>query len=412
MVGGRADRGLSGGDRPAGDRGPARAGLRLQLLDESLQPVPVGRPGWIFAVGSFTGDLGRLLSDSRLEILARSESLVPVASAYDPEVEVESVLRSHLEILESAVTAWEDETGERHLVAHYATRAPASPSVTELNGYLKTRLPRALVPALFVHSPRLPVTAGGRIDRRALPSPADEGLRAVAPFVPPCRSREVQLKQIWEELFGFRPIGIRDDFFELGGHSLLAIRLMTRIRKELGRDLRLSALLHASTIEELALAIEQQDETQIWSPLVPLQSAGTRPPLFCIHALGGEVLSYVDLARFLGPDQPVYGLQARAWSPSELEDLSSLEEIAAEYITAIRSVQTSGPYRILGYSLGGVLALEMSRQLHTQGEEVCLLAILDTLMTGERGRLSTCRDPRRLGQLPSMYICREFASTR
>ncbi|HEY3569677.1 MAG TPA: condensation domain-containing protein, partial [Thermoanaerobaculia bacterium] len=400
---GRVEPFPEGMEGPLGVGRPA-AGVRLYLLNEDLQPVPAGRPGWIFAAGPmaqgsspglteqrlvpdrladapgsplfFTGDLGRLLPDGRLEILARPGSLGPVSAAYGPEVEVESALHGHPELLDGAVSAWEDEAGERHRVAHVVPRHPVFPTVTEVSGYLKTRLPREIVPALFVRS--------ARIDRQALSS-LNEGARAVAPFVPPCNPRELRLKQIWEDLFGFRPIGIKDDFFELGGHSLLVIRLMAQIREEFGRDLHLAELLKASTIEDLARALEEQDTARSWSPLVAIQPRGTRPPLFCIHALGGEVLCYVDLARYLGSDQPVYGLQARAWSGLDLEDPESIEAMAAEYVAALRAAQPAGPYQILGYSLGGVVALEMVRQLQEQGEEVRILAILDTLLTGEGG---------------------------
>jgi len=410
---GRVETGRPGEDSPLGIGRPA-AGVRLYLLSEDLQPVPAGRPGWIFAAGRiarqaltdprfvpdlladvpgsrafFTGDLGRLLSDCRLEILGHAESLLPVADFYRSDMEVESVLRGQPDLLDSAVSVWEDEAGESHLVAHVVPYHPAFPSVEELNGYLRARLPRAIVPTLFMKALRLPRTREGRIDRRALPSPRQEGQRAMAPYVPPCNALELRLKQIWEELFGFRPIGIQDDFFELGGHSLLAIRLIARIREELGRELPLTSMLRASTIENLAQAIEEQEEEPAWTPLVPIRTAGTKPPIFCIHALGGEVLTYTDLARFLGPDQPVYGLQSRAWSSLPLEDSASLEEMAAEYLAAIRSVQSAGPYRILGYSFGGVVALEMARQLNEQGETLSLLAILDTLITGEGANANT-----------------------
>jgi thioesterase domain-containing protein/acyl-coenzyme A synthetase/AMP-(fatty) acid ligase/acyl carrier protein len=388
-------------------------GVRLYLLNEDLQPVAADRPGWIFAAdriahgyaaqaertaerfvpdpftdapGSrlfFTGDLGRLLPGAQLEVLAHADSLIPVSAAYDARVEIESVLRGHPELLDSAVSPWVDEAGESHWAAHLVPRHPAFPSITEVSGYLKERLPRGIVPALFIKSARLPWKPDGRIDRRALAALGEEGKRAATPFIPPCNPLELRLKQIWEDLFGFRPIGIQDDFFELGGHSLLAIRLMTLIREEFGRDLHLTALLKASTIEDLAKALDEQETARSWSPLVPINQQGTRLPLFCVHALGGEVLCYVDLTRFLGTDQPVYGLQARAWSGLDLEDPESIEAIAAEYVAALRTVQPAGPYRILGYSLGGLVALEMARLLQSQGEELHLLAILDTLITGE-----------------------------
>jgi len=238
-----------------------------------------------------------------------------------------------------------------------------------------------MLPAHFIPLERLPLSPNGKIDRKALPAP--DMMRSEIGYVAPRNQTEEQLAAIWAEVLKLDRVGVHDNFFELGGHSLLAIRLIARIREELGKELHLTSLLRASTIEDLARAIEQQEQEPAWTPLVPIRTGGTKPPLFCIHPLGGETLTYVDLARFLGPDQPLYGLQARAWSTLPLEDCASLEEMAAEYLAAIRTVQPEGPYRILGYSFGGVVALEMGRQLHEQGETLHLLAILDTLITGE-----------------------------
>jgi thioesterase domain-containing protein len=185
------------------------------------------------------------------------------------------------------------------------------------------------------------------------------------------------LVQIWEDLLGIQSIGIRDNFFELGGHSMLAVQLLAALPAYGSRQLSLSGLLQAATVEKLAAALREQSQAQAWSPLVELQTGGPAPPFFCVHPLSGEVFSFRDLAAAMGGSQPFFGLQARIWE-DHLESHGSIEEMAKCYIDAIMSVQPSGPYALGGWSFGGLVALEMAQQLHAAGHEVGLLAILDT----------------------------------
>ncbi len=164
------------------------------------------------------------------------------------------------------------------------------------------------------------------------------------------------------------------------------MRMIDRIRSQLGRDLPLATLLRAGTVELLARAVRSHTGPTPWSPLVELQEGSrVRAPLFCIHAMGGEVLCYAELARYLGPDQPFYGLQARSWAEPDAEPPRSIEEMAASYLAAIRQVQPAGPYHLAGWSLGGIIALEMAQQLHAEGDSVALLAIFDTNLLARGG---------------------------
>ncbi|MBJ6766135.1 non-ribosomal peptide synthetase, partial [Myxococcaceae bacterium JPH2] len=185
---------------------------------------------------------------------------------------------------------------------------------------------------------------------------------------------ELALAAIWEELLDVRPVSLHDDFFQLGGHSLLAMRLVARIRERLGRSLPVVALFQSSTLEALAVRVKQVSETS--SPLVALHPSGTLRPFFCVHPVSGQAVPYLELARHLGSDQPFYALQ----SPG-LEDgatpLTTVEAMAERYIEALRAVQPSGPYRLGGWSLGGVIAFEMARQLTRLGEQVEQLVLID-----------------------------------
>jgi thioesterase domain-containing protein len=187
-------------------------------------------------------------------------------------------------------------------------------------------------------------------------------------------------------------VGVRDDFFALGGHSLSAVRLLARIEQVQGRQLPLAAFFRAPTVEQLARLL-RRDETPSATSLVAIRTGGatapsggiggesTRPPLFCVHPAGGNVLSFVPLADALGPDQPLYALQSRGLEGDE-EPLTRVEDMAARYLAEVRAAVPHGPYSLAGWSFGGLVAFEMARQLRRQGEEVALLALLDTRAPG------------------------------
>ena len=202
--------------------------------------------------------------------------------------------------------------------------------------------------------------------------------RSSSEYVPPVAMLEVQLTKIWEEVLGIQPIGIRDNFFEIGGHSLLAVHLFAQIEKMSGKNLPLATLFQAPTIEQQATLLYQEEWSESWSVVVPIQTNGDKPPFFGIHGAYGNVLFYYNLAHHLGQSQPVYGLQPQGLDGKQVPH-TRVEDMAAHYIQEIRKIQPEGPYFLGGYSMGGKVALEMAQQLRTQGQEVALLALFDTL---------------------------------
>jgi thioesterase domain-containing protein len=195
-------------------------------------------------------------------------------------------------------------------------------------------------------------------------------------FIAPKDTLELELTQMWERLLDVTPVGVTDSFFDLGGHSLLAVRLLAQIQKQFGRQLTLSFFFQEPTVHRLATALRQRGASLVWSHLVPIQPRGGRRPFFCVHSLGGDVLAYYSLARRLGSEQPFYGLQAP--QPSDVADqYTSIEDMASQYIEALRQIQTDGPYYLGGWSFGSVVAFEMAQQIKRCGEEVALLALFD-----------------------------------
>jgi thioesterase domain-containing protein/acyl carrier protein len=201
------------------------------------------------------------------------------------------------------------------------------------------------------------------------------------PYVPPRSSSEERLSSIWAGILSLDKVGVHDNFFDLGGHSLLAVRLFAEIEKHFNKKLPLATLFEASTIEQMANLLSQEQWSPSWSSLIAIQPHGSKPPFFCVHAHGGNVLNFNGLARHLGSDQPFYGLQAQGLDGREPKH-SSVEEMAAHYIKEIRDVQPNGPYFLGGYCFGGKVAFEMAHQLRAQSQEVALLAVIDAVAPG------------------------------
>ena len=179
-------------------------------------------------------------------------------------------------------------------------------------------------------------------------------------------------------MLGVCPIGLNENYFELGGTSILAVRLFGDIEKEFQRKLPLAILFDAQTIAQLAKVLRREDAPDDWSPVVSVQTKGSRPPFFCVHGGGGNVLIYRGLSQHLGHDQPFYGLQAQGLD-GERPFLQTIEEMASLYVKEVRRIQSHGAYYLGGYCMGGTVAYEMARQLRAQGEEVALVALFDTM---------------------------------
>jgi amino acid adenylation domain-containing protein len=382
------------------------ANTQMYILDEELEPAPIGVKGEIYVSGAGlargylgnpgltaerfipnqfsgkcgeklyrTGDVGRHQTGGNIEFVGRTDGQVKLRGYRIELGEIEAALKEHGSVRESAVITREDEKGDRRLVGYVVGERGVA--AAELKRHLRERLPDYMIPEAVLVLESMPVTTSGKIDRKRLPALSDVRQSIEERFVAPRDVLEFQLAQIWESVLGVRPIGVRDNFFDLGGHSLLAPSLMARIQAVTGRDLPLSALFQGRTIEHLAAILRGEASSMSWSCLVGLQPFGPQPPLFFAHPGGGNVLCYLELAHRLGADQPFYGLQAAGFY-GERALYTRIEDMASHYIEALRTVQAEGPFFLGGWSLGGIVAYEMAQQLTAQGEKVSQLLLLDT----------------------------------
>jgi amino acid adenylation domain-containing protein len=366
-------------------------GARVELVDRFLKPVAIGVPGEILiggagvAVGYVgqettaerfivrdgarcyrSGDLGRFRSDGSLELLGRLDDQVKIRGIRVEPAEIEAVLVSHPGVSAAAVVAVEGS-----LVAHVCA---AQPSEDELRGFLTTNLPTALVPRAWVFHSELPRTTSGKIDRRALIARAFPRRAAV---LPPQDETERELVRLFEELLDIQSVGVGDGFFLLGGHSLLAVELMARIEKQFGRRLPLAAIFQGDTVADLTAKLREPALTQS-SPLILLERGGQRTPFFFVHPVGGTILQYRELARRLAVQRPFYALQSPALEGNPLPADISIESLARIYLDAVRKAVPKGPYLLGGWSFGGLVAFEMAQALRHTGDEVALLALVDS----------------------------------
>ncbi len=388
---------------------------KIFILDRYLNPVPVGVPGEIYIGGdglareylnqpdmtkekyivlsnlvrstqhSFletrlykTGDIARYLGNGSIEFIGRKDHQIKLRGFRIELGEIENALLAHPSIQEIVLQV-DASKNDKKLIAYYV--AATSLPVSDLREFLKQRLPEYMVPSVWIHMEQFPLTPNGKVDRKKLPK-ADQALTENKQELVAAKDElEVRLINIWQEVLGIYPIGIRDNFFELGGHSLIAVRLFSAIQQAFGKQLPLAVLFQSPTIEQLAELLRQQGWEPAWNSLVPLRPNGTAAPFFCVHAVGGNVLEYNNLVQHFDSDHPFYGLQAVGLD-GQTPPLTSIEEMAAHYLHEIRQLQPHGPYYLGGRSFGGSVAFEMARQLQAQGEAVALLAMLDTYPLG------------------------------
>ena len=386
---------LTGGDPSIGS---PIANTQVYVLDSRLRLVPPGVAGELyiggdgmargyrnragltserfvaspFAPGRMyrTGDLAKWDSTGVLRFLGRADEQVKVNGFRIEPGEIEAALTAHPAIARAVVVARDTSFGGKQLVAYVV---PGSDVLDQaaLREHLRQRLPEYMVPTAFAVLDALPLNPNGKVDRRALP----ELTHRLEEGGVPRTAREQVLADLFAELLGVPAVGTHDDFFALGGHSLLSARLVSRIRAQLGVEVGIRAVFEAPTVAGLAERLDVGCGGD-FDVLLPLRPHGDRVPLFCVHPAVGLSWCYARLLRHLDPAQPVYGLQARAIIHADGLP-KSMDELADDYLEQIRAVWPSGPYRLLGWSFGGLAAHAIATRLQAAGGEVDLLVTLD-----------------------------------
>ncbi|MFI0418764.1 amino acid adenylation domain-containing protein [Spongiactinospora sp. 9N601] len=375
------------------------AGHRVFLLDEGLRLVPPGVVGELYVAGAGlargylgrpgltaerfvacpfgppgermyrTGDLARRRTDGSVEFRGRADDQVKVHGFRVEPGEIEAELTRSPDIARAAVVADKGAAGTR-LVAYVVPAEEREVNVAELRGRLAATLPAHMIPVAFVVVPKLPLTPNGKLDRRALPDSGTgaDGRPARTPI-------EDILCDVFGEVLGGTRIGAEVSFFDAGGHSLLATRLMSRIRTVLGAEAAIRDLFEAPTPAALARRLGATRSGGDLDVLLPLRAGGPRTPLFCVHPAAGIGWVYSRLLRHVPAGHPVYALQSPGLTgPGP----ATVEELAVRYVAEIRAARPTGPYALLGWSFGGVVAHEIAVRLQAEGERVALLAMLDS----------------------------------
>ncbi|MDM9379463.1 amino acid adenylation domain-containing protein [Chlorogloeopsis sp. ULAP01] len=324
-----------------------------------------------------TGDIGRYLPDGNIEYFGRRDEQVKIRGFRVELSEIAAAITQHPDVEDAVVIASNDTQENPRLIAYVVT--DKLDIATQLLPVLQQKLPNYMLPSAFIVLDKLPLTPNGKIDKCSLPN--NEVIRAKThqSFVAPRNFTELSLVKLWENLLNVNPIGVTDNFFDLGGHSFLAVRLMAQIHDRFDHNLPLSTLFENPTIEKLAIIVSQPSRQSSHSPLVAINSTGSKTPFFCIHGAGGGISHYFNLSRRLGEDYQFYALEDSL--EQDKPKILTVEETATRYLQEIQKVQPNGPYLLGGHCYGGVLAFEIAQQLQKQGQTVSLLVIIDAIIS-------------------------------
>ncbi len=380
------------------------ANTQVYILDEQLVPVPIGVPGELYIGGDGladgylhkpqltadrfvanpfskrpgdrlykTGDLARYRSDGNIECLGRNDDQIKLRGYRIEPEEIRTALLRHPSVRDAIAVLEASAAGESRIVAYLISETSPPPRGSELRAFLRRSLPGYMIPASFAFLESFPLNGNGKIDRRALPqqktlSPEIAGRDAPADAV------ESRLRNVFRSVLGLNDIGVNEDFFDLGGHSLMAARLFSDINICFKLDLPLATLFHAPTVRSLAALIRDSASEQMSAPIVQIQGGRSKPAMYCIGGVDGELIVFRRLAIELGLDQPLYGLQPfRLLSP-----LITVKQLASAYIDELRRRAESQPPYLLGYSFGGLVAVEIAHQLERAGVDPPIVMLIDT----------------------------------
>ncbi len=324
-----------------------------------------------------TGDLARWLPDGNLEYLARNDGQVKIRGFRVELGEIETCLHHCAGVRNAVVVAREDSPGDKYLVAYYTVLPDGEvPEPETLRAQLAADLPEYMVPGICIRLDALPLTLNGKVDVRALPAPEAEQFATHA-FEAPHGDLESRLAQVWAEVLDLERVGRHDNFFALGGHSLLAVRLVSQLTLA-GLPVSLAELFQHASVAALAVLLDSRSgDVRSDDQVIAVRTTGQQRPLFLVHEFTGLDLYFPTLGQHIDSDIPVYGLPGVALGQTQLQ---TMECLATRLLQLMRTVQPQGPYRLAGWSFGGVLAYEIAIQLVGLDEEVEFVGLIDTYL--------------------------------
>jgi amino acid adenylation domain-containing protein len=320
-----------------------------------------------------SGDRGRRKQGGDIEYLGRIDEQVKVRGYRVEPGEIEEAMREQAGVKQAAVIVRAEEGAGQMLVGYAVMEEGTEVNEREMKRQIGERVPEYMVPVRIVRLERMPLTANGKLDRKALPTPDAETREDLQL---PRDSTELELYQIWRSILHLDELSIYDNFFDLGGYSLTAVSLSYRLSELYSAGVTVRTVFDHPTIDALAKYLRQEVALVPPSTAIPIQPNGSRRPFFCAHSANGLAHVYILLSRCLGPDQPFYGLQSHGLDIGQIP-LDRVEDMAARYVADLRRIQPAGPYQLGGWSLGALIAYEMGQQLFASGEEVSLLALFD-----------------------------------
>jgi amino acid adenylation domain-containing protein len=386
------------------------ANTKVYILNENLQLLPVGIAGEVYIGGHGvargymnmpeftaerfirdpfsteekksifrTGDIGKWTEDGNIYLMGRADQQIKIRGYRIEPGEIEACLLAQAGVTDAVVIAREDTPGNKILAAYIIQSRQGRDAHSDNQQWkknLQRSIPDYMVPNEYVVMDAFPLLPNGKINRAALPKPEKRHHTSAAKATDNTVMEKL-VTRIWAEALDINDVGLDEDFFELGGHSLIAVQIMTRLEKETGTHLPIAALFESPTIRKLSLFLQEGNINASWDSLVAVKSSGSKAPLYIVHGDGLNVMVFNSIPKYMDPEQPVYGLQPKGLNGIENPD-ESMEEIAAYYIESVLKHNPKGPYFLAGYSFGGIVAYEMTKQLRASGHKVKMLAMFDT----------------------------------
>ncbi|NEO41271.1 MAG: amino acid adenylation domain-containing protein [Moorea sp. SIOASIH] len=324
-----------------------------------------------------TGDWGVRRPSGYIEFLGREDGQVKLRGYRIELGEIESVLQKHPSVVNAAVKVIGDRPQDSYLAAYIIAQDKNQHEWQKLQTYTANFLPEYMVPTRFVFLEQFPLGATGKVNRKALPVPSV--FKQPETSEPPCTKTEQQLASLWSEILDIETPTRENNFFDLGGNSFGAVRLTAAISDIFGVELPVTTLLQHPTLEKLAELIDLKNYSSSedsWSHVIPIAGQEPSPKTFFFHPSGGGILCYSILGQLLSKQLQLFGIQAQSANPDNL--IHSIPEMVDVYLREIIAVQPAGPYRLGGWSMGGVIAYSVAQNLILQGFEVESLILIDS----------------------------------